>query len=109
MFEKKLFKYFVDECNDGYGVIEIEEIKSYLPKKYTTNDIKRLLRHYEIGGYISIKYNDEKTYCLSPLAKARAIAEDGRGRRSIWISTILNFIFAFLGGFLGTLFYYIIF
>lgn len=108
MFEKKLFKYFVDECNDGYGVFEIEEIKSYLPKKYSSNDIKRLLRHYEIGGYISIKYNDEKTYCLSPLAKARAIAEEGK--TSVFsLALVLNLIFAFLGAFLGTLFYYIIF
>ena len=108
MFEKKLLKYFVDECNEGYGVFEIDEIKSFLPKKYTTNDIKRLLKHYDISGYISIKYSDEKTYCLSPLAKARALVEEKKSFKDYLIVLFVG-LFAFLGAFLGTLFYNIIF
>ena len=103
-----LLKYFVDECNEGYGVFEIDEIKSFLPKKYTTNDIKRLLKHYDISGYISIKYSDEKTYCLSPLAKARALVEEKKSFKDYLIVLFVG-LFAFLGAFLGTLFYNIIF
>lgn len=100
MNEKKILKKILDDCPDGYGVFDLDDLCACVPK-LTSVQVKSLLKHLENAGYISVKYFDTKSYCLSPLAKAKQLFEE-KPYKKIWIF-VLIFLFAFLGGCLGAL------
>ncbi len=99
MNEKKVLKKILDECPDGYGVFDLEDLCSCAPR-LTNVQVKSILKHLENAGYISVKYYDEKSYCLSPLPKAKQLFEE-KTYKKIWLFVAI-FLFAFLGGFLGS-------
>lgn len=100
MNEKKILKKILDDCPDGYGVFDLDDLCTCVPK-LTSVQVKSLLKHLENAGYICVKYFDAKSYCLSPLAKAKQLFEE-KPYKKIWI-LILAFVVAFAGGFLGAL------
>lgn len=95
-----MLKKILDDCPDGYGVFDLDELCATLPK-LTVVQIKSLLKHLENAGYISVKYFDTKSYCLSPMPKAKQLFEE-KPYKKIW-TFVFVFLCAFLGGFLGAL------
>lgn len=106
MNEKKILKKIINDCVDGYGVFEIEELNSVVPK-LTTKQLKSVLKHLEVNGFINIKYSDDKAYCLAPLQKAKQVFE--KGKIKVWQKYLLFFLVCFFGSFIGTIFAGIIF
>ena len=98
MNEKKILKTILRDCSDGYGVFEVEELNSVVPK-LTQKQIRSVLKHLEVSGYISIKYCDEKSYCLAPLQKAKQLFENKK-RFNVWKYLVL-FLIVFTSSFLG--------
>lgn len=115
MIDKKsyeILKYLANECDNGYKVIEVEDIL----KEIKENDInqillKQTLIYLDKNGYISIKYNDDNVYCVSMLPYGRQFIEtrnvkDKQSKdmkitiRKLYFEILL---IAFLGAFLGTL------
>ena len=99
MNEKKVLKAILDDCADGYGVFDVEELNTVVPK-LTQKQLRALVKHLEVNGFISIKYSDEKSFCLAPLQKAKQMFEK-QSKRS-WLKFLMMFLVAFLGSFLGS-------
>lgn len=100
MNEKKILKHIVNDCSDGYGVFDVEELNLVVPK-LTVKQLRSLLKHLEVTGYINIKYSDDKSYCLAPLQKAKELFEE-KNHKGIYKNVIV-FLLSFFGSFLGAI------
>ena len=99
MNEKKILKTIINDCADGYGVFDLEELNQAVPK-LTQKQLRTILKHLELNGFISIKYYDEKSYCMAPLQKARQLFE--KNNKSQIIKHLFNFLIVFLASFIGS-------
>lgn len=105
-----LLKYFLNNCDNGYKVLEISKI--LLGNKRYKGDISSLsedIEYLKTYKYIDVKYMDNKNICLSILDNTRIFQENIKiekvSHRSqlsgIFINMICSGIMAFLGAFLA--------
>lgn len=105
-----LLKYLLNNCDNGYKVLEVSKIFDKL-RKYKSDfqllqeDIN-VLKQYK---YVDVKYIDEINLCLAVLDNTRIFQENLRIQRGTsrgyWLSLTMNMIvsgvMAFLGAFLA--------
>lgn len=99
----------------SYKIFEAFDIISALPKHYRTDSegIRHILTHLERQDMISIKYDDDDTYCLAVLPYGMETLENEKPnkkeKQKTTIIVILSFLCAFLGAILGVIItYYLI-
>ena len=105
-----LLKYLLENCENGYKVLEISSLFRSLRRykndfDFLQEDIN-FLKQYR---YIDVKYIDEDNICLSVLDNTRIYQENlkaTRGSRAGYImSLMMNMLFsgvmAFIGAFLA--------
>ena len=96
-----------EQClNSGYKVFEFSELVCQMPENLGVDQtaIRDCLKQLCMHEYISVKYEDEREVCLSPLPKGRLVFEEridgeiekGRAERRY-------FLYAFLGSAVGGL------
>ena len=96
------------EClNSGYKVMEIAALAQAMPPRFGIDEegVRECIDTLSEREYISVKYEDEREICLSPLPKGRLVFEnrideeiaEGRSRKTY-------FLYAFLGGAAGGIF-----
>lgn len=105
-----LLKYFLNNCDEGYKVLEISKIFSSIKKYKGDFDILNSDIHFlSQNKYLDVKYLDENNVCLSILDNSHIMQENIRSDRSInrkfamafVISSISSGVMAFLGAFLA--------
>lgn len=115
--EKLILLFIINECEDNYKVLEIEDFEDFLLQKNIKKiNIKNVLKHLELNNYINIKYFDGKKYCLCATYESKSIFEkeliEKNKLKKIKNETILLIIIFFLIGilssFMGTFLYYLI-
>lgn len=118
---KLVLKILANECQNGsYKIVEISDIIMSLPKHFRMDSeaVKHILSYLERQDIISIKYDDDDTYCLAIMPygfevleneKPRLIKQKESKEKQINFSTIIfSFISAMIGTALGILFCYFI-
>lgn len=109
---KLVLKILASECRDGsYKIIESSDIITALPRHLRVDNdaIRHILTYLERQDIISIKYDDDNTYCLSVLPYGFEILEN-QSQKLITTKTLPNspsgatIFFTFLSSFVGTLF-----
>lgn len=101
----ELLNIINQQCVDtGYKVLDFDLLVSSMPKSLGVDGItvRECLNQLSLKEYVSIKYQDEKEVCLSPLPKGRLVFEEkidleiekNRAERKY-------FVYAFLGALLG--------
>ena len=105
MNEKKVLRAILDDCAEGYGVFDLEELNNVVPK-LSQKQLRALLKHLEINGFINIKYSDDKSFCLAPLQKAKQLFE--KQTKVGWVKYVYMFLTVFVGSFLGSVLAYLI-
>jgi hypothetical protein len=109
----RLLRFFVNNCDSGYKVIDVPKIYSVI-KKYKNNfelfssDINFLKQH----KYIDVKYLDDVNVCLSVLDNSHILQDNIKSDRSVnkkfLLSLTFNAIFSGIMAFLGAFFAIII-
>ncbi len=92
--------------NSGYKVIEIADLVTMMPKEFGCDkeNLRECISALSEREYISVKYEDEKEICLSPLPKGRMVFENKKETESNETSLKRSyFLFGFLGAFTGSL------
>ena len=101
-----ILKILQKECkNNGYKIIEKNDIISALPNKYRCeyDELDNITSYLERQDYISIKYDDEMVYCLCVLPRANELNEMQQKKEKKHLPfLIFVLIFAFIGAFLGS-------
>lgn len=104
---KLVLKILAKETSGGsYKIFESEDIISLLPKRFRTDSegIRHILTHLERQDFISIKYDDDDTYCLCVLPFGFEEVEDApvkeRGRVNK-LTILFSFLFGLLGALIG--------
>lgn len=105
-----LLKYLLNNCSDGYKVIDTKKILSEI-KKYKDNYqlLEEDIYYLKSRKYLDLKYIDENNLCLSVLDNSRILQEnlkmDSATKKEYLNVTILTMllsgIMAFLGAFLA--------
>ena len=101
-------------CQDGsYKVIDKKDLINLNSKKNKLNEdsLKAMIEHLQERNYLSIKYSDDKVYCLSVLPKGRLfdekskeLAKEKRKYNKLIIVTLsLSSIASFVGAFCAML------
>ena len=106
MNEKKVLKAIIDDCGDGYGVFDLEELNTVVPK-LSQKQLRSVLKHLEINGFINIKYSDDKSFCLAPLQKAKQLFE--KQNKSEFLKYLFLFLTVFVSSFIGSVLALLIF
>lgn len=100
------------ESTGEYKVLEMDNLRDRLPKKYATisyEEISNILKYLKDLAYIDIKYLDENELCFAILPKSRIyeehLLEDKKLSRRfalmIALSGIISGICGFCGAFLS--------
>lgn len=92
--------------NCGYKVLDIEELVSLMPKEYGVDieTVRESISALSEREYISVKYEDEKEVCLSPLPKGRMVFENKvDGEIKSKKDKKSYFAYCFLGSFFGAI------
>lgn len=98
-----LLIFINDTCREGsYRIFRTEELVRAFPAKYAVDSegLFLMLDYLCARDYVTVKYRDEETICLSPLPKGRLFHENavsGKRRR------ILQVLSAVASGFCGGL------
>ncbi len=107
-------------CQDGsYKVIEKKDLINLNSKKNKLDEdsLKAMIEHLQERNYLSIKYSDDKVYCLSVLPKGRLfdekskeLAKEKRKYNKLIIITLsLSSIASFVGAFCAMLVFKLLF
>ena len=107
-------------CQDGsYKVIDKKDLINLNSKKNKLNEdsLKAMIEHLQERNYLSIKYSDDKVYCLSVLPKGRLfdekskeLAKEKRKYNKLIIVTLsLSSIASFVGAFCAMLVFKLLF
>ena len=107
-------------CQDGsYKVIEKKDLINLNSKKNKLDEdsLKAMIDHLKERDYLSIKYSDDKVYCLSVLPKGRLfdekskeLAKEKRKYNKLIIVTLsLSSIASFVGAFCAMLVFKLLF
>lgn len=105
-----LLKYLINNCGDGYKIIETESVFSAI-KKYK-NDYSALeadIKFLKSRKYIDLKYIDENNMCLFVLDNSRVLQENikiEKGNKKdliamMIVTAITSGIMAFIGSFIA--------
>lgn len=118
-YEKVILEYIVNECDNNYKVIEVEEFEEIINNNLTKRkvNINNILKKLNDKNLIIVKYSDNTKYCLCATQLAKQIIENENQENNknkkikleVVILLIFVLVFAFLGAFLGTLVYNLIF
>lgn len=108
-FSNKLLKKLNTICQDGYKVVDKEELADSL--HVSLDVVENTLKEFEDLGYIDVKYTDESLVCLTTMTKGRQMIEVSDDKsvynkkivRLLTLTCILSCVFAFLGGLIGKL------
>ena len=97
------------ENEKGYIVIEAEEVILASPKKLLLDDetVTETIKVLQSLGYLTLKYNDGSSFCLSVTDKGKKplnfdIKQESKGLLLIVLSSVI-------GSFLGSMIFYVIF
>lgn len=109
--KKLILKLLTNQCTDGsYKILEKNELISLLPQKYrTTEDELNVIVHLlEQEEFISIKYEDDKVFCLCTLPKTNNFQETKEKDKekfsfSPYLFFIIIFAISFCSSFLAIL------
>ena len=107
-------------CQDGsYKVIDKKDLINLNSKKNKLDEdsLKAMIEHLQERNYLSIKYSDDKVYCLSVLPKGRLfdekskeLAKEKRKYNKLIIVTLsLSSIASFVGAFCAMLVFKLLF
>ncbi|MBE7086884.1 MAG: hypothetical protein E7369_01110 [Clostridiales bacterium] len=100
-----LLRYINSNCpNGGYGVLEVKEILTAMPKKcgIDENGLRECLSTLSRGDCINLKYQDQEEVCLSTSVKGRSLCEADIERVSKTRSDNKRlFTYALIGGITG--------
>jgi len=108
---KLVLSILAKECgNESYKVIEASDIIMALPRHFRTDSttIKHILMHLENQDLISIKYEDDDTYCVAVLPIGFEVLENQKPkliqRKNVAENRVsyLTICFSFLSALLGT-------
>ena len=95
------------ECGgSGYKIFETEFLKNSLPKdcRIDEDGIRECIKLLSERDYISVKYQDDKEICLSPLAKGRLVNERRIDEQIERNSTKRQYlIYSFFGAIIGSI------
>lgn len=115
---KIVLEFLVSECEIGkFKNIEICDVQTFLAdNKLSDEQIKKILIKLEENNFITIKYKSDDVFCLTIMPYAKTIFEKEYIEKNNQIKykkiakkiIFLVSFFAFLGSFLGTIFYNII-
>ena len=103
-----------ESVGGSYKIFDASDLISALPKHYRTDSegIRHILTHLERQDMISIKYDDDDTYCLAVLPYGMETLENEKPnkheKRKTVVIVILSFLCAFLGAILGVIVTYFI-
>ena len=103
-----------ESVGGSYKTFDASDLISALPKHYRTDSegIRHILTHLERQDMISIKYDDDDTYCLAVLPYGMETLENEKPnkheKRKTVVIVILSFLCAFLGAILGVIVTYFI-
>jgi stalled ribosome rescue protein Dom34 len=110
---KLILSILARECQNGnYHIVEISDIILSLPRHFRmdTETVKHILTYLERQDIISIKYDDDQTYCLAILPYGFEILENIKTKspkqikeknKPKFFNLLCVFLSAFLGAFLG--------
>lgn len=110
---KLVLNILAKECGNGnYHIVEVSDIIMSLPRHFRMDSeaVKHILTHLERQDIISIKYDDDGTYCIAVLPYGFEILENEKPRfyktpkdkKNInFLNIFLIFISSFFGAFLG--------
>ncbi|MFA5449753.1 MAG: hypothetical protein WC292_04880 [Clostridia bacterium] len=69
--------YITDASKDGEAVIlEKEELRNAVSPEASDGDITNIIKELTLTEMVNLKYQDEESYCLLPLAKGKLVAEN---------------------------------
>lgn len=96
-----ILKYLINECKDGsYKIIEKNDLISVLPAKYkiSQQQLDKIMYKLEQQDLVSLRYDDDKVFCVCTLPKSNNIFEDNKKSESKFklISPLLNYLIIFL-------------
>ncbi len=113
---KLVLKILAKESSGGsYKIFESADIISLLPKHYRTDSegIRHILTHLERQDLISIKYDDDDTYCLAVLPFGFEEIEENNIKpkkdkiKSNKITILISFWIGLLGAVIGAVITYL--
>lgn len=96
--------------NGNYKIFDINDIIMEMPRHYRSNKetIKNILSHLERQDVISIKYDDEDTYCIAILPFGYELMETEKPKsfnmqkeKTSFAKYFLFLLSSFIGGILG--------
>ena len=107
-------------CQDGsYKVIEKNELINAISKKNKVDEdaLKAMIEHLQERNYLSIKYSDDKVYCLSVLPKGRLFEEKSKElanekrkfNKLVVITLSLSSVASFVGAFCAMIVFKLLF
>ena len=107
-------------CQDGsYKVIEKNELINSVSKKNKIDEdaLKAMIEHLQERNYLSIKYSDDKVYCLSVLPKGRLFEEKSKElanekrkfNKLVVITLSLSSVASFVGAFCAMIVFKLLF
>ncbi len=110
---KIVLKILSKEAKNGnYKIFDLSDIIFSMPKHYRTDkqNLKHILTFLERQDMISIKYDDDDTYCIAVLPYGLDILENSCPKTenetpngSFFKKCLFCFLSAFFGGILGSL------
>ena len=89
-----------------YIIVELSDIVEALPRRLSMDEggIREALSYLKDRGYISIKYADEREYCLCPLPRGRQYVETQQNEKNENRTRFTSYLRAtFFGAMLGAL------
>lgn len=102
--------------NSGYKVIEFKTLVDKMPKGFGIDEdgVRECIVALSEREYVSVKYEDDKEICLSPLPKGRLVFETKteeelltkRNKRKYFCSAFFGAVF---GGGIVTAIFYVVF
>ncbi len=95
-----ILKIILNECKDGgYKLLEKNDLLSCLPSKYRVEEeeLDKIIYGFEKDELISIRYDDEKVYCICTLPKATKILETQKNNNVVYkFNFFLFFVLTFI-------------
>lgn len=105
-----LLKYLIENCGDGYKVLDIKKIFNKIKKyKNNFNMLSKDLNYLSQHKYVDLKHIDESNICVCILDNSHVyqdnLKSDKLANRKYLISVVINMvvsgIMAFAGAFLA--------
>ncbi|MBQ6883811.1 MAG: hypothetical protein IJO25_05665 [Clostridia bacterium] len=104
-----LLKIINEKCSKGcYRVIGLDEFLNEFPADFCADEdlIKQSLNSLSLGGYISLRFDRDGQFCLSPTPKGRLFFEEAKRdvlSKKSPITDLLPHFYNFLSTFLAVL------